>query len=283
MLYILYKIGEAISLGLPIWVSYRIAEFIADMKYYLSPNDRMFVKENLRVVLGESSREDVDRVSKDVFRNFGKYLVEFFRFPKIDSDFIKNRVKIKNPELIEEALKENKGLILLSAHIGNWELGGAVIGMLGYKANVIALDHKESRVNDFFIKRRFLKNVNVIPLGFALKKCLRALGNNEILALLGDRDFSKNGIEVNFFNKKAIMPKGPAVLKLKTGAAVIGAFLIRDPDNSFTFYFQKPKEIKIESFNEDAVKKLTESYLEMIEDVIRKYPDQWYVFRKIWK
>ncbi len=281
MLYTLYRLGELIALNLPIRVSYKIAEFISLSKYYVCINDKKFVKSNLKVVLGQDS-SDLDKKSKDVFKNFGKYLVEFFRFPLIDDEYIKKHVKTKNIELVDEALKQKKGLILLSAHLGNWELGGAALGMLGYKINVIALDHKDKRINNFFINRRVFKNMNVIPLGMALKKSIKALRNNEILAVLGDRDFSNTAIEVDFFNRPTKIPRGPAVLQIKTGAPIVTAFALREPDGTFTINFDKPEDIKESGYGEEHLKKITRSHLKVIENYVRRYPTQWSVFRSMW-
>ena len=161
-------------------------------------------------------------------------------------------------------------------------MGGAVLGLLGYEINVIALNHKDKRINNFFIQRRTSKNMHVIPLGSAIKKSLYVLQNGEILALLGDRDFSKNGIKVDFFGRPAVVPKGPAVLKLKSGCPLILVFVIRDSDGGFTMYFEDPDGLKDEVFSEEAVARITSSIMKIFEKYIRKYPTQWYVFRRVW-
>src|SRR3989338_9104766 len=129
--YFLYKFGQFCVLRLPLKTAYKIAVFISTLQYYLSPRDKKSVTHNLKVILG--SRDDMPHLVKEVFRNFGRYLLEFFRMTKIlNMEYIRKNVKITNISHLDHVLKQGKGGILLTAHIGNWELGGVVASMLGY-------------------------------------------------------------------------------------------------------------------------------------------------------
>jgi KDO2-lipid IV(A) lauroyltransferase len=218
-----------------------------------------------------------------MFRNFAKYLVDFFCFSKLDYENIKKNVKIENVHYIDDALANGKGAITLTAHIGNWELGGVVIALLGYPFWVVALPHKYKKVDNFFNFQRESKGVKVIPLGKAVRLSLDVLKENKVLALLGDRDFSEKGLALEFFGRPAIFPQGPAAISLKTGAKLIPGFMLRNPDDTFTLKFERPLElISTGDKNKDLIS-LTTQYKNVFEDYIRRYPDQWYVFRKFWK
>jgi KDO2-lipid IV(A) lauroyltransferase len=217
-----------------------------------------------------------------MFRNFAKYLVDFFRFSKLDTEYIKRNIKIENMRYVDEALAKGKGVIALSAHIGNWELGGVVIALLGYPFWAVALPHKHKAVNNFFNSQRESKGMMVIPLGKAVRQCLNLLKENKVVALAGDRDFTEKGLVLDFFGKPAFFPEGPAAFALKTGAVIVPAFMVRNKDDSFTLKVEKPLE-----FNptDDKDKDLIESikrYKSIFEDYIRRYPEQWYMFRKFW-
>lgn len=282
--YIIYRIGQFISLSLPIKITYRIAVFFSDLHYIFVYRDRGFAAKNLKVIFPEKSKREIRRIRIRMFRNFAKYLVDFFRFSKLDIDYVKNNIKVENIHYIDEALSKGKGAIIVTAHLGNWELGAVVVALLGYPFWVVALPHKYKKVDDFFNSQREGKGVKVIPLGKAVRKSLEILQENNVLALAGDRDFTqKNGVVVDFFGRPAIFPQGPAALSIKTGAGIIPGFMLRNADDSFTLKFEKPLNF-IPTGNKDKdLVDLTGQYRNIFQDYIRRYPDQWYMFRKFWR
>lgn len=275
--YILYRTGEFIALHLPLWLSYKIAVFVSDLHYIFSAADRRAVTGNLKAIFPEKRNQEIRNIRIWMFRNFAKYLVDFFRFSKIDGGYIKKNIKIENINHLDEALSRKKGVIILTAHLGNWELGGVVVALSGYPFWVVALPHKSKKVDKFFNFQRESKGVKVIPLGKAARQCLNVLSENKVLALAGDRDFSEKGAIVEFFGKPAMFPEGPAAFSLKTGCAIVPGFMIRNKDDSFTLRFEGAI-----NHNDNDPLKLIERYKIVIEEYIRKYPEQWYMFRKFW-
>ncbi len=283
ILYVLYRIGVLLALVLPVRVSYAMSCAITDTFYYVSRKDRKAVMNNLRVVLGPSvDDKTIAAMAKNVFRNFAKYLIDFFRSRKIDSDYLKRNVKIEGSGNLDDALAMGKGVIMLSGHIGNWELGALVTSMIGYPINAVVLTHQNKHINDFFTSQRLMGNVKPIELGVSLKSCYRALKDNELLALLGDRDFTKNGIYVEFFGKRTMMPKGPAIFSYRLGSPIVPVFLVREPDGTFRYFMEKPITCPPGLEEETAVRELTARCSAAIESCIKKYPTQWFVFRNIW-
>ena len=280
--FLLYKIGEMIALAMPVRLSYRLAALISDIKYFFSFYERREMVENLKQVLPGADIKILRRHSKKIFANFSKYLVDFFRFKKLDSKYIEERVEIIHKDYIDAALKRGKGAIILSAHLGNWELGGAVMGILGYPINVLALDHKNKLVNDFFINQRRIKNENIISIKFAVRKCFKALAGNELIAIVADKDFTNIGEVVSFFGKETLLPKGPAALSLKTGAVIIPGYLIRAKNEYFKLIFEKPIEYTPSGDFDRDVRALTVQCTKRLENCIRTYPTQWYCFRRFW-
>ena len=107
---------------------------------------------------------------------------------------------------------------------------------------------------------------------------------NELLGLLGDRDFSNSGIAINFFGKKAILPKGPAFFAVKMDVALVPVFLIRKPDDTFEYTVEEPITCTEHSQDEERdVQGVMNKYVAIIEKYIRRYPDQWSQFREVWK
>jgi KDO2-lipid IV(A) lauroyltransferase len=281
--YLIYKAGQFIALTLPLKVAYIAAVIISDLRYIFAFQDRRAVKENLKVIFPQKSDREIRRIRIRMFNNFAKYLVDFFRFSKIDLEYIKNNVHIENKHYFDEALSRGKGVIVLTAHLGNWELGGIVVALLGYPFWAVALPHKHKKVDAFFNAQRQSKGVNVIPLGKAVRQCLNVLKENKLVALVGDRDFTEKGIIVDFFGKPAFFPEGPAAFALKTGASIVPGFIVRNKDDSFTLKIEKPLEFNPALDAGKDLKEIVGQYKIIIEDYIRRYPDQWYMFRRFWK
>lgn len=280
--YVLYRIGQFIALHLPLKITYRIATFCSDLHYLAANKDRKYVKENLRVIFPEKSNREIRRIRIRMARNFAKYLVDFFRFEKLDVEYIKKNIRIENVTYFDEAISKNKGVVVLSAHLGNWELGAVVVALLGYHFWVVALPHKEKKVNDFFNFQRESKGIKIIPLGKAARKSLDILRDNGLLALAGDRDFTGKGAIIDFFGKPAIFPEGPAALSLKTGASIVPGFMLRNPDDTFTLRIEKPVEFTSTGDKNEDKKQLMKKYIKIFEQYIRQYPDQWYMFKRFW-
>lgn len=280
--YILYRIGQFITLFLPLKIAYKFAVLISDLHYLFAYKDRLAVKENLKAIFPDKPDKEIRAIRIRMSRNFAKYLVDFFRFPNLDKEYIKKYVKIENIHYLEEALAKGKGVIALTAHLGNWELGGVVIAILGYPFWAVALPHKNKKVDNFFNRQRESKGVKVIPLGKAVRSCLNLLRENKIIALVGDRDFSAKGVIIDFFAKSTFFPEGPAAFSLKTGAPIVPGFMIRNEDDTFSLKFEKEVEFIPKNNNDSDQVALIKSYKNIIEDYIRKYPDQWYMFRRFW-
>lgn len=280
----IYKFGQFCVHHLPLRWAYGIANVLSDIHYFCSFRDRRFVKNNLKVIL--PSQKNIAFLAREVFRNFGKYLVDFFRMQKtLNEDYIKKNIKIKNINRLDRALQGKKGGIFTTAHIGNWELGAAVLSLLGHPMVGVALPHKERPVNDLFNKQRERWGISIIPTNGALRRCLEALKENKLVAIVADRDFTQTGVEMDFLGKKTLIPKGAAVFCAKTGAPIIPIFFIRNADDSFTMEFGEliyPPVVQEDVVSEELLYAIMQKYTAVIEEKIRQYPTQWLMFREFW-
>jgi len=281
--YQLYKIATALALAVPLKIGYKTASIISDIKYLFSRTERRELLENLKVVFPDRDIKVLKTHIRKIFKNFSLYLVDFFRLEKLSFEYISRHVQLVNLFHVDEALDRGKGVIILSAHIGNWEFGGVGMGMAGYPLSVVALEHKDKRVNEFFVKQRQDKGVKVIPISIALRRCFGVLKNNEILAILGDKDFTSHGFTGKFFGRDTVLPKGPGLFSLKTGAAIVPGFVLRTHDDYFKLVFEKPIYGTPTGDIDKDIETLTAEYIKIVESYIRMHPTQWYCFRRFWK
>ncbi|MFO8053268.1 MAG: lysophospholipid acyltransferase family protein [Candidatus Omnitrophota bacterium] len=278
-MYYLFILGKMIALSGSRVVSYRVAKFFALFHYCLSKKDRDAVFYNLVPLVPQGKKRK--EVAKKVFINFAYYLTDFFCYSRLTRKFIKKYVSFQGLDLVDKMVKEKRGAILLTAHLGNYELGGAVMSLLGYPLSVVALPHLDLRTNNFFNKQRRRVGVDVIPTGIAIKRSLKVLNQGRLLALLGDRDFSHSGRKQKVFSRFAEIPRGASFFAKKTGAAVIPTFFVRENKYNYRLIFEKEIDYNKEDKNveEDILKK----YVSVLEKYLKKYPDQWYLFQKYWQ
>lgn len=282
--FFLFTFGQFLIDVLPLKFSFRCAIFICDVKYRFSRVDREAVKNNLRCVL--SSCAEVDMAAREMFRNFGRYIVEFFLIRhQIDADYVDKHVDVRGYKKFEEVIAYGRGGIFVTAHLGNWELGGVCLSLLGYPVHAVALPHQEKMVNRFFNEQRARKGIKVIPSHMAIRKCMQVLKQKKFIALVGDRDFSGAGQVMDFLGKKALVPKGAAALAVKMQVPIIPVFFTRSAPGQFCLHFCDPiyPESQSKVKNEaELITKMMKKIVCVIEDMIRKYPMQWMMFREFW-
>ncbi len=271
-------IGQFIAVNTPLKLAYKIAIVFSDIHFVFADKDRAEVFANLKAIFPEKSIKEIKKIRIQIFRNFAKYLVDFLRFQEVDKEYINRRIKIDNIRYLDEALKKGKGVVILSAHIGNWELGGIVVSSLGYPLSGVAMPHKSKKVNEFFNTQRQRKGLKVISFGKAARTCLRLLEENKMIALVGDKDFTKEaGVVTDFFGRPSYMPKGPAAFALKNGSTIIPVFVLRNPDDTFIIKINKPIDCSSNSIEE-----ITSKCTKEIEQIVKNHPEQWYMFKKFW-
>ncbi len=273
------------ALSLPPKIAYCIADISGSLYYLLAKKDKRIATDNIKVVLQHTGdTHKLRRTSRAVFVNFARYLVEFFSTPRINLEYVRKHVKIEGRENLDRALSLGKGLIMVSAHLGNWELAGMIMAMMGYKVNAVAWKHKNKLINDFFLYQRQSKGLTVIPLGTGIRRVFSALKNNEIVGLLGDIDYAnpQMGVKVRFFGRDTIMPTGPAAFSLKAGCPVLHTFLVRENGQQFRLILEEPIIYKSLGNWEDDLTELTKRIVEVMESYIARYPGQWFMLTPRW-
>jgi len=258
-----------------------IASGIADLNFALNTRSRRAVMANLRHVMGPSvSEAERTRVAKRTFRNFALSITDFLRFPVLSRKSLVRMAGGESLAVIEGELKSGRGVILLGAHVGNWEVGGAMLARKGLRLSVVALPHRNPLIDRFFVKRRRRKGINVVPSRHATSELLSALRRNECIAILGDRNVSGRGIRREFFGSPAVVPYGHVALSLRTGAAIVPAFVIREKGARFRLCVENPIRPRRGS---GAFEDLLSQSLRVMEKYVRQYPDQWFAFEPIWQ
>jgi KDO2-lipid IV(A) lauroyltransferase len=246
---------------------------------------RTIVERHLKEAFPEKEYDEIYRIARTSFINQGKNAFELFSFPNLTSSKLREIVHIENKIAFEQALAPGKGVLIASAHCGNWEIMGAALADAGFPINVIARKIYLDGLNQLLVDFRESKKMHVILRSDpgAAKQMLRALRNNGSIAMLIDQDTSVQGVFVDFFGRPAWTPSGLASLAFKTGAAVIIALDVRQPDDSHCVVLSGPFWFEKTSDTEKDIMDATSFLTHLIENHIRQNPEQWVWMHERWK
>lgn len=279
---VFYKVTAFFSRVLPHRVAIFLTERLADGAYFISHRKaRQIVIRNLGQVFPERGGRELANTCLKTFRNFGRFIYEFLLLPKLDSRSMNAWLTPVHEEIVEEGLRRKRGVIVLTGHLGNWELGAAFLALSGHPLTVVAMEHPSEAVTDFFVRRRLVHRMRVVSLKEAVRECLRALKGNEVVALLGDRDYTGTGEVVQFFGKNTRVPSGALSLAANTRSLVVPAFAVREGEK-YKVHFNAPLELQRTENRQEDLRVNLRRWVKILEEYIRRYPDQWFVFAPIW-
>jgi lauroyl/myristoyl acyltransferase len=280
--YVLFRLAGLLSRSTSRRFAYWISLRLADAYFFLDRGGRDAVLANLRQVYaykGERpSDTELKRVARRMFQLFAKYLVDFFRFSRLGEEDLKRLVTVEHPEHLARASGAGKGVIAITAHLGNWELGGAAVASMGYPVNAVVLRQPSAKLNEFFQKHRRSRGLKIIPLGHALRNLLEALRRGEFVALVADRDYSRRDDFAELCGAPACLPRGPAWIAYKTGAPILPCFMVRQDDDTFRLCFYPPIVPDGTMTREDLQRRICA----VLEDAICSTPSQWFMFERVW-
>lgn len=282
MTYAFYRLVAFLVRLLPLQGAYWLGLRICDLMFFVNRRGRLAVRENLRIVFAHEgiapSRRILDGCARKTFQYFGKYLADFIRFRKLTPEGIRDRVSIQGLEHLETIRASKRGALMLTAHYGNWELGGAFIASMGIPIHAVVRPVPSpalERVFNFFREQRGLK---VIPLDKAGSGIVKALRRGEAVALVGDRDFTGNGQPRAFFGREASLPRGAAWFAHRLGIPIYMGFVTRAPDDTFILRIHPPID-PAQVPTEDAIQ---DKIVAVMEATIARDPCQWFIFDPFW-
>jgi KDO2-lipid IV(A) lauroyltransferase len=239
---------------------------------------------NLKNSLGDQkSIRELRKIGRRAYRNIGKSMVEYSLFPSLNKKKISSMVEFEGTENFDEALNRRKGAIVVAGHFGSWELMGAATSQRGYTVDFLVGEQHNILVDDLMNDYRRCMGIGIIKMGAAAKGIIKALKNNRFVAMLSDQDAGNDGTVVDFFNRPASTPKGPAAFALKMNAPIIMAFIVREKNRRQKIIIEEPIFIQRSKNKEDDIRNLTQAYTSMLEEYIRKYPDHWFWPHRRWK
>jgi lauroyl/myristoyl acyltransferase len=285
--YVWFSISLALARMLPRRVMYALAHHSIGAYLRLRPKYLSAVQSNLSVILGQPPdsapvrRKSIELIDAH-FAAWEDFLHFATRPPKESARLVESVVGF---DRLLEGRAKGKGVMLLTAHLGNWEVGGLMLAEVKQPIHVVLVPDIYPAVER--VRRRLHERAGVreIPIDRSFGPTLavmRALESNGIVAMQGDRDFNNTGIAVPFFGRDAFFPRGPFRVAMATEAVVLPAFIVRVPDGRYRAVLEEPLAIERGGDREEALRENLRRYVVILERYIRASPEQWYCFYPFW-
>lgn len=278
------KIAIWIFRIIPISIRRAIATTLARLGYYLLLKHKLIVVHNLTHAFPEKSLDEILKIAKASYTSFALILAEFSEIPYMNKDNLSQWITFKGLDHYTEACRKGKGVLLFSAHFGNWEIGNAALAITTKPLIFIYRILDSPFLEKAITYVRTTCNITSMDKENAMRPMIRALKKGETINILIDQNVAVyDGIFVNFFGRPACTTSGLALLAMHTGAPVLPVFTTRQPDGKYVLEIG-PEVPIVRSSNRDAdVLENTQTFTKMIEDHIRKYPEQWFWLHQRWK
>ena len=258
-----------------------MGKIFVSIVYPFLKKDQAGLAYNLSLALDRPAEDPfIKKTIRRIFFNYTEYMADFFMMPQLPPHKVRKFFShLKGEEILTKALNRGKGAILLSAHVGNWEFGGTMVRLANYPLAVVAIPHNTPATNSLVNKLRKDKGIKVFEMStspFSGIEVLHHLRDNGVVAMIGDKDFLGHGWPITFFGKEIAFPVGPVVMAMKSGAALIPAFVLKQPDGRYFGVIEKEISLELEGDRDETIKINLSKTARVFEKYIRKYPDQWY-------
>ncbi len=279
-----WAIFKALGL-LPRRTAIAVGKGIAWLIRRLLPRLRRRASANLQLAFPELNASAREKIERGTFQNLGRALAETANFPKLNRQNIQKIVEYEGLENYHSAVAQGRGVILLTGHLGAWELSVFAHSIYGYPMSFLARRIDNPLVEQLAETNRSRFGNRSIDKKGSLREVLKTLKSGGVVGILADLNSAREeGIFIDFFGRKACATAGIATLAVRTGAVVLPGYIIWDEANHIHRLCFEPALETINTGNqkEDVIAN-TQQYAKVIEKVIRRFPEQWLWIHRRWR
>ncbi|MBE9503980.1 MAG: lysophospholipid acyltransferase family protein [Proteobacteria bacterium] len=280
--FFLFYLIARILYYLPYTTGIKLGEYLGRLFYRVSRSRRNITAENLSTTLGIEGPQ-AEEMALKVMQNVGATFAEFLKIPGLDERFFTESIEVEGFENYLEAKKMGKGVFLLSAHIGNWEILGASHQRREPQSAVVFRKTSNPYVNAYIesIRKGY---VDPIPSKDAARKIMAALKKGGSVGILLDQHaVDEEAIIVDFLGRPAATSYGLALIALKTGTPVVPVFMLRKGGGKFRCVYERPICLKKDEDLKEDIRQATIDFNEIIGKYVKMYPEQWFWIHRRWK
>lgn len=283
--YYIVKLFSKLMCIAPRFVRNLTASFLGKIAVLAVPKWRLLMaKTNIMECLGVGE-ERAEQIASDSLHRFGRMIVEVMRFPLLKPDNIDQTVKVEGLEYLDAAYKQNKGVIMATGHYGNWELLGATVALHGYPMLSITRKQNNGAMDKFINEYRQMVGQKVAYNRgeSGLLAISRMLKEKHLLGVLYDQDTNDDGVEINLFGKKSIIPMGAAALSRIYGSPILPIFLHNNDDGTCTAKIYPPLYTPRTKNKTQDFYDVTKQMVTILEHEIIAHPEMWFWVHDRWK
>lgn len=267
----------------------RLGYAIGTSSYWAWRSKRLVTLMNMAQVAGKPVNDPrVQHLAYASWRNYGRYAADFMNFANMAAENIEsNALDVTEgaaswQTYLEQAKQAGRGIIFVSAHFGNWDMAGAILARhIAFSA--IVETFADTRLNTLIQNQRKEKSIAIIPMEGSPRRILRVLQQNQLVGLLVDRPVTpQQGTPIRFFGRTTYVPGGPAALALKSGAAILPGFVWYGPRHKLLLRAFPPIFPQPSGDRNGDIATVTQRIYGSLEEMVRTWPTQWYMFRQFW-
>ena len=281
-MFLLYLFAWKVIGVLPEKSAYKLANVISDRVYSKNGKGVKRLRSNYRRVMPNISERQLDELTKDGIRSYLRYWFDTFRLNKWSKSRIIETTFVVRENLLRDPIATKEGCIIALPHAGNWDHAAAYFCSTGITLTAVVEKLKPEAIFKKFLAYR--QSIGIEAISHKEKTIpilMERLNQGKLIALVADRDMSRNGIEVNFLGGIAKMPAGPAILALKTGAPLVTAY-IRYLEKGIEITFDETIKLPVAGSEEEQIKIVTQSMADNFAKRIKDSPVDWHMLQRIW-
>jgi KDO2-lipid IV(A) lauroyltransferase len=290
LVYQLARAGYGLAKWTPRRARHGIGKALGEALYLGWRSKRINTQHNMAFVSGQPAGDPrTKHLAAASWRNYGRIIADFIYFPHFNFDRLEQRIHdLSGGEngwrgYIEQALAPGKGVILASAHFGNYDMAAAYFAR-HYPLWIVTENFPDPQMTELVLGQRKERGIGLIPMEGSARRILRALQQNQLVAIAVDRPVSREeGVEIRFFGHKTYVPGGPAALALKGGAAIVPGFMWYGPRGEIFVRAFPPIFPQSGADKTAEIARLTQCMFDALEEIVHEWPTQWYMFRQFWQ
>ena len=268
----------------PAWLRNALGDLLGLLWFDVLRIRRSLIDANLQIAFPEMTATERRRVGRASCKNMGRSLMEYFLFPHVSRENLHRYFVFRNYEKYEEQQQENRGVLLLSLHLGSYDFLSVALALRGMDLYLISKEMKLQWLNDFWFTLRKASGLKFISDREAKFDIIRALKNKAAVAFILDQFTGPPiGIRSYFFGRETGTAKGLALFHAWSKAPVLPVYNFRRADGKIEVVFGDPVQCMEHEDREQRLALLTQSYNTLLEDIIRQHPEQWLWVHRRWK
>lgn len=281
MVYVGYRAGAWLAEKMPLRWGDAIASAGGQAAHRFARRKREVVRRNLARVVGEGP--ELDRFVREAFHSYARYWLETFRGPRFSNAELLEMVVPENHRVFEEALAEGRGVIIVTAHFGFYDLGVAWFGAKGYRTSTVAEVLRPRALFEWLAEKRRVGGMPVIPArpsDEARRRLMEVVGRGEAVALVAERDLGRRGIWVELFGERTTIPAFPSLLVVRTGAPLLAAG-IYSVEKGYRIAFERIA-YELAGDEQRDTEQIAQKIADAVERLVELAPEQWHLFSTNW-